>query len=237
MKTASKPEIAIHTIERQNASAMDPIGSIGTFTSVGAIEKGELERAMKVRRSDPDMLSELYHLMSQPALRTSLLYLLIIIRDHVASLGRHLTMADILQRCRDGQTPQVKRWIKHLLKEAVEAGLIERDEPNGEHRIQDTGHLFIQQAAVTRMALWRINPRMPASQIHAIVVEEEYDHPLHYNTNMQKHVIQPMDGLPSPRRTGKQGVRRDKPAAASNASSFSDPFHTLAAATGAWSRG
>lgn len=227
MNTARKPEIAVLTTEQQNTGK-----NLEQTTLV------HLGKTASLRRNDPDMLTELYILMSRPAIRTSLLYLLIVIRDQAISLGRHLDLAEILTRCQAGHTPQVRRWVKHLLKEASETGLIHREGTTGEHRIQNAGTNFIQQAAATRMALWRLNPRMSAAQIHAIVVEEEYDHPLHYNTNMQKHVIQPMDGVPSPRKTGKQGVRRDKTAGttASNASSFGDPFHSLAAATGAWGR-
>ncbi len=234
MNTDSKPEIAVHTIEQQNAGNQPHYSQLTQPDDEIELEF-DRDSLRKAWRNDPEMITEFFLLMSRQPLRATLLYLLIVIRDQAVALGRHLDLAEILDRCHEGRTPQVRRWVKHLLKEAAESALIGREEPKGEYRILEAGHQFIQQATTTRMALWRLNPRMPAAQIHAIVVEEECDHPLHYNTNMQKHVIQPVDGIPSPRKTGKQGVRRDKPQA-NTAKAYGDPFHSLAAATGAWGR-
>lgn len=141
-------------------------------------------QAINYRRTTPDMLEAIEAQIRMPAARVTLLYLLVqlrIVQADPLNMGEGATAGELTSNCPDNDTMQVKRWVRHLTAEATAAGLISRDNNYNTYQLQEAGHHYIRQACVTRLALWRVNPRMDAAAIHAIVASEESDHPLHYN--------------------------------------------------------
>lgn len=140
-------------------------------------------QAINYRRTTPDMLEAIEAQIRMPAARVTLLYLLVQLRiaeADAANMGEGATAAELTSNCPDNDTMQVKRWVRHLTSEATSAGLISKDSDYNTFKLLDAGHHYIRQACITRLALWRVNPRMDAAGIHAIVASEESDHPLHY---------------------------------------------------------
>jgi hypothetical protein len=188
----ASPSTAVEAAPRErrdadaNARNVDGIERRGHDCTAIPIFSEPPARAINYRQPLLKMRERIEAEMKIPTARTTLLYLFIQIHD-CTSHGEHKpTTADLLARCPDSCTNQGKRTIRHLINESTAQGLLEKDGNTGGYHLLEPGKHYIRQACSARVSLWKINPRLDAPAIHAIVATEESDFPRHYQPTMDK---------------------------------------------------
>jgi hypothetical protein len=188
----ASPSTAVEAAPRErrdadaNASNVDGIERRGHACTAIPIFSEPPARAINYRHPLLEMRKRIDAEMKTPTARTTLLYLFIQIHDCTTHGEPRPTTADLLTRCPDSCTNQGKRTIRHLINESTAQGLLEKDGNTGGYRLLEPGKHYIRQACSARVSLWKINPRLDAPAIHAIVTTEESDFPRHYQPTMDK---------------------------------------------------